>query len=549
MTAIQTDADHNELAGTLQLEVCADRLLGYLFPFGPTIQERPGRHRLLKEAIEGTPGLLRALLDADRKRALRAWSLCLRERGKDLRFQHVLAVLYRERALAAEDSPAGVLVFATVLWALLLSTGKFWAQLERPAVDDRNRLVEKVLKELLSLQVVRGNRELAAGRRESALPYLRCLKDILAGSLSETLATYDLHYRHIVDDQLMAQVRDIAEDVLNNWCADTVKAAKQSVDDPEAISQLPEGVRRNYEEGIRRLEPFAQAGVPAPALLRTGLEWYNDWRDDLFGRHELDQIGELSTRAGMLADRLARDCRKGRAHEPENGALSVHFLFRGLAAESSGNTDSAIRDFELSAAWDPSNNTAEIRLFKASMQLATEADDSARQEELLRTALDEPWSTAIRESLTSRLAKTLFDRACSLVTEAHDAEAHFGSAANEIVSAVQAQLSTVARNTTGYGTSAPAGDCAVCGGPSSSARKAVISAILVQVRTEGSFKVKAVQFWSGFGKHLCFRCAERLASIHQLFRDALNLSERALELDPGNPFITKSIETIRKLMQ
>src|SRR5690348_7645912 len=120
------DQEPGELARRLVLELCVDRLLGHLFPTGPQIPQRHGRHRVLADVVAGSPRLRRSLLDGDEGEIQKAWSACLTAHSRDLRLHHTLAVLYREHAMSAPaGGDDGRLVVATALWGLLLGTREF----------------------------------------------------------------------------------------------------------------------------------------------------------------------------------------------------------------------------------------------------------------------------------------------------------------------------------------------------------------------------------------------------------------------------------------
>jgi hypothetical protein len=238
-------------------------------------------------------------------------------------------------------------------------------------------------------------------------------------------------------------------------------------------------------------------------------------------------------------------CRKGHAHKPENNALSRHFLFCGFAA-GYVEDDSAVHHYEASVAWDPGNGNARQLLCQVSVRTAREAKDWDRAEELLRAALTEPWSESIREKLTTSLVDILMERVYPPFDKAVEEAKHFNSVADEIVSTVKRQLDT--NRPYRLDGSAKVGDCAVCADTNNIARAVVISTILDKVKTTGRFTSNGMtQFWTPFREHLCPSCLARLRSIRQLHGEALSFAEQAHELDPGNPSISRTIETIRKL--
>lgn len=377
MTVMGTPAELDRMAKALRLEVAVTRLLGHLFPGAAAVVERPGRHRVLEDVVEDNPALFQALLDDERKPVLRAWAASLRKRGSDVRFAHALAVLYRERALdeiARDNSSDSVLVFATTLWSLLLSTKAFWRRQSGRTPAEEAVLRDTVVRELLTLHVTIGSRKLAEGAVETARPHLSCLADCRAGApaLTRALKEFGLPYTLAANEQQSAEVSAIAENLLGGWCADVLRVARKAVDDPAAIAGLPEGIRRNYQGGIRHLEPFVRTGVPVARILRTGLEWYNEWCFSLYDRQEIAGIRKLLTSSAAFADQLIPLCGKGSGHLPENQALSQYYLFRGFAADG---LEPALTAYRESLAWNPANANAQDLL-------------DGREAELVETELD-----------------------------------------------------------------------------------------------------------------------------------------------------------------
>jgi tetratricopeptide (TPR) repeat protein len=357
-------ADLREMSARLQLEVCVGRLLGHLFPADKDVRERPGRHRVLEDFVEGNPRLLHALMADDKDAVLQSWAAGLPSYAKNLRFHHTLAVLYRERALtevARAGSSGGMLVFATALWALLLGTRRFWWQFRDLTAEQETQLLESIAKELLTLHVTLGKRDLVAGAPEAARPHVRSLVAAQSGeaALVKALGDYGLPYRHTIDSKLLGQVSAIAGSLLSEWCADIIRVARQAVDDPEAIATLPKGIEKNYEGGISHLEPFVRLGVPVPQILRTGLEWYYEWCFRLYAREEIGQISKLLEPAGVFAEQLAPLSTKGRGHLPENQVLSQYHMMRGYTCADS---EKAIEAYEESLAWNPANDNARTLL-------------------------------------------------------------------------------------------------------------------------------------------------------------------------------------------
>jgi hypothetical protein len=502
-------ADLTELATRLVLEVCTARLLAHLFPNQPDVRERPGRLRLLEDAIERDPRLLFALLDDDRKAILPAWRHCLSGYGAAVPFLHALAVLYRERAIA-DPTTVDDLVLATTLWALLLSSAPFWQHLGARAMQDEAQLTETVARDLLATHLARGKLALAAGDDDTARAHLRCITNCggNASGLVTTLGTFHVPFGLAVDGRRFTRVAAIAKDVLNDWTADVLRAAQDEVDNQEAIENLPEGVSKNYEGGIKRLEPFVRLGVPVSEVLRTGLEWYNSWSLDHLVRQERDTVRNLTDSAEALAKALIPLCAKGRGLEPANDALSLHFTLRG-----SHHTDptEATREFKEALAWNPGNDQAQ---------------------KLLRR-------TTSRE---------LNMRAVDLANKSTESEKSFFDARKEIAARV-ALGRQIIWPTIATGKSITSADCACCGGAVTMGRFAIIASLTSGAGADGKVMIKGADlFWSEFEHFLCDSCMSIRRSISEQRVQAVQLCEEAVELDPTYEAAKNNLKELRRLL-
>ncbi|TDB91403.1 hypothetical protein E1264_01880 [Actinomadura sp. KC216] len=358
----------DELASSLELEVCVERLLAHVFP-GPdpdpeTAEEdgttRAGRHQVLETLIGNDAQLRAALLANDQARISERWRAVLRDRPGDLALHHELAVLYRERALrriARGGSASELLVIATTLWALLLATGDFWrrAGIARDAEDAAR---DKIVGGLLDLHVAHGARALAEGRVAAARRHLRCLDACRSGDpepVRELLFEHAIPFAHRVSARRLAGPARLAAEALERWCDDLVQDAESRVNDRAAISAL-DGIDKAYGAGIDRLAPFIRLGVPMRRVLVTGLEWHNELSMCHYNNgKDFDSIRDVLKSGREFADRLAPLCTAGEAHRPENQALSRYLLFRAVAA---GTDDQIVADLTEALRWNPANDNA-----------------------------------------------------------------------------------------------------------------------------------------------------------------------------------------------
>ncbi|WP_410597485.1 hypothetical protein [Amycolatopsis sp. lyj-23] len=403
------------LARRLVAACCVDRLLGHLFP-DQSDREHAGRYRVLERAVEGYDALFYALLDKDRDAVLTAWRRFVPHLGAALLVQHALAVLYRERALAATGQ-ADTLVVATALWAGLLSSERFWARCRDDVRGDERRLRAEVVRELLSAHAVRGRRALADGDEDAArrhLGFLAACAD--ATAVRGTLTEFGLPFPGGVDPQRFAEVAAMAREALDGWAGDVLTPAREAVADPDAIARLPEGISADYEGGIAAVQPFLRLDVPVRTVLQTVLGWYNEWAMAVYHRNEPAELADLTEAAAPVARALEPLCDRGKATDPANQALSRHLMLRGFALRDPVEARTRYRE---ALAWDPGNSNAETLLADAAdelaaqqLQKAAKALEAGRDDEALAVLGGiEPGSAATEQVRRQLRAAAYFRRA------------------------------------------------------------------------------------------------------------------------------------------
>ncbi|MFD9502526.1 hypothetical protein [Streptomyces sp. NPDC060035] len=354
------------LARGLELDVHVGRLLGNLFPDAEQEQvpwERPGRYAALEAALEADAKLLGAVRSGGRKGIRRSWANSLKTREYDVRLHHTMALLYRGMALSESASAAqagGHLARATVLWTLLLASEGFWEQHgETPAGPAaETRLRGTVCQELLGLHRKLGAEALRRGDQDTARLHLQVLEAARKGesAVHDLLRDFGIPWSVAVDSRLWAEISTLAGSVTDAWCAEVIKTAEKAVKDPAAIAGLSEGIDKDYETGIRSLEPLIGLGVPLPRLLQTGLDWYNGLQTCLYQMRDTEEMRKVVGRARKFADALAPLCTPGKGHLPANSALGVHFVDRGLYVAQDSRT--AVVAYETALKWDPGNASA-----------------------------------------------------------------------------------------------------------------------------------------------------------------------------------------------
>ncbi|MFG2524324.1 hypothetical protein [Streptomyces sp. NPDC048527] len=379
------DLERNDRSGAL---------LKHLFPGAAHTWERPGRLPALEDAMAEHPVWQALATDqADAiERQLRGF-FARKAARDDIPVLHSLAVVYREEALAklARTGAADEdLVTATVLWVLLLCHPGFWeAFAVRPGADDTGDpgadaatapdagyLRTSLTEELLTLHRSHGARALAEHREDQARLHLNCLTALRQGiHVTRTLLAEGPLAGVLpgVDEDLFAVVADRAGALLDDWSTDLVRAAEKRVDDPERVRALPDGIDKDYEEGINSLANAVDHGFAPTSVLSTVVAWHNEWQNCLYQMGDRDHMRTVVTKAVRYAELLARGAVQGRPHLRENQLLAAHYVDRGLLDRDTGK---AIAYFELATAWNPANTNAPQLL------------EQYRQDALFSTALD-----------------------------------------------------------------------------------------------------------------------------------------------------------------
>jgi tetratricopeptide (TPR) repeat protein len=403
-----------EYAQNEELGIATSRLLSYIFSEDIGNFKNPGRYVFLESVIREDQQLLDALLKEARASALSQWQQALEGSGSDVQFHHGLAVLYQEQAV--ESFNRGVpderlWLMSTALWLHLLCTDEFWEYFSRARLTERESSSRKDLDEaqqkalfqeawqsILLLHNNYGRQDYAAGRYAQAGIHLKCLdlcrKD--EKTIAKTLSGLGIPYKleasknkrkgveakkvfdvmansekkkasaSSFDSGRLDAVKSMAEGFLDDWGNTLVSEAEKITDNPEAIKNLPPGIRKNYQGGIRYLQPFIDIGIPVSRILRASLLWYCDWCYDLYTREDLKSVKELMVPSRKVADMLAPLCIKARGYMPENQALSTHYMLRGFTA---GDPDQMIKEYEEALEWNPSNDNAQQLLGGATQQV------------------------------------------------------------------------------------------------------------------------------------------------------------------------------------
>ncbi|WP_432167491.1 hypothetical protein [Streptomyces sp. bgisy031] len=371
----------------------SDALLSHLFPDAVQTWERPGRIPAVEAAMAEHPvwqALAADRADAVEREVTRFFAR--RAARDDIPVLHSMAVVYREEALAKLTRTGAAdadLVTATVLWVLLLCHPGFWeAFAGRPGADgaavpgadasgpDAAYLRTSLTEELLTLHRSHGARALAEHREDQARLHLNCLTALRQGAdVTRTLLAEGPLAGALpgVDEDLFAAVSDRAGALLDDWATDLVRAAEKRVDDPERVRALPDGIDKDYEEGIDSLANAVDHGFAPRNVLCTVVAWHNEWQNCLYQVGDRDHMRTVVTKAVRYAELLAQGAVKGRPHLRENQLLAAHYVDRGLLDRDTGK---AVVYFELAMEWNPADTNAPQLL------------EQYRQDALFSTALE-----------------------------------------------------------------------------------------------------------------------------------------------------------------
>ncbi|RFC72887.1 hypothetical protein [Streptomyces sp. AcE210] len=354
----------------------SDALLSHLFPDAAESWERPGRLPAVEAAMAEHP--VWQALGTDQAGAIErelTRFFARRAARNDIPVLHSMAVVYREEALARLTRTGAAdedLVTATVLWVLLLCHPGFWEAFAGrsgsddaggPGADaatgpDAEYLRTSLTDELLTLHRSHGARALAEHREDQARLHLNCLTALRQGThVTRTLLAEGPLAGVLpgVDEDLFAAVSDRAGALLDDWSTDLVRAAEKRIDDPERVRALPDGIDKDYEEGISSLANAVDHGFAPRNVLCTVVAWHNEWQNCLYQMGDRDHMRTIVTKAVRYAELLAQGAVKGRPHLRENQLLAAHYVDRGLLDRDTGK---AIAYFELAMEWNPANTNA-----------------------------------------------------------------------------------------------------------------------------------------------------------------------------------------------
>jgi len=375
--------DLEEKALKLERRQATIRLIAYLTDETDEAKQAPGRYAYFSELLGKHPLLYRVLLDNDQARVRDEWTKVQVAYQTDVRFLHALTIIYWETTLADRDkrrdksAPTGARqqdaerawVISTGLWIMLLSADEFWDYFTRDrwtnaqgarvdlTAQQQEELRQTMINDILALHSTSTKQYFAVGNYAQARVHLRCLDMCRARSQQffSALQQYALPCIASLNDHTLDWIATRAFKEIDEWCVALTADAEKEANDAEAIKNLPDGIRLNYNGGLSALQPFIDLRIPVARVLCAALAWYNGWGLDLLLLEDSEQFEQIVPVAQKVADQLLPLSVKGKGYEQENKLLSEHFLQRGLTVK---DPIQSIKNFEEALAWDPTSQSA-----------------------------------------------------------------------------------------------------------------------------------------------------------------------------------------------
>jgi tetratricopeptide (TPR) repeat protein len=395
----------------LEAEKNVSTLLRALFPGSPIAeQQRPGRHRRLAELIAANPELRRALWAEAAGRILEQWTLATAAAGQDIELWHTLAVLAREDALARPSGQRATdhaRAAATALWTVLLTEPALRTHFEQRTLPGEadDELRRELIEDLLVGQKARFTQAVAEGDLDTARICMRCLDAIRQGLAATRRLLEGGPFSAVAAAQAggeaeFAPIAERAGRLIDEWGADLVAAAEETLTDREAIRAInaSSNLDKNYGPAIEELEIVVLLGCPQKLALRSALRWGYDWWVCLHNQGDIEAAIAAIDTVTEFAELLGPHCTQGQAHVAENKALCDYYYGRGLSRMRLARTTGKSRSFELldescvaleqSYAWNPDEDAARRELARARGRILFKRGDYGEAERVLRDLRD-----------------------------------------------------------------------------------------------------------------------------------------------------------------
>lgn len=372
-------------ASFLEIQIASNRLLTTQFLENKVAPHEPGRYHVISRFIETYPQLKRVLLAGyDSGFVKYEWKQAIELHRDDYHLFHVLAVIYREHALASllnKTHEQSLFVISTALWTLLLSSESFWhyfsykrrADKQGNRIDltdwQREALWRDALENIFSLHINQATRAFAEENTYNVRLHLHCLNLCQQGLavLQRTLQTYGIAFSLNLSQTKAEVAAKLASKLLNDWYMSLIHNAEKQMQ--EQIP--PPGLRKSYKVGINSLLLFIKASTASRPVLTKCLQWYNEYLSDLLVHERYREFNQVLDEAQDVAEPLVQLAEKGKGFKPENQALSSYIVWQSYLCKE---TSESIKTLEEAIKWNPFNTFAQDILTKISPRTINDDD-------------------------------------------------------------------------------------------------------------------------------------------------------------------------------
>ena len=362
----------NRLANSLERQHAACNLLTMMFPAMDEARKTSGRYAYLVEVIGQHPQLKEVLVRNGRSVRHEWRKVVTQSLKQDIRLLHFRAVGYRDYVLdqSNKSHEMGDWIKYTLLWVLMLCSEEFWTCFsadrsiseseERVPLDeiDQDALFYNAIDHIFSLHSSRASQAFVANNYQIAKTHFLCLDLCQRGEQTLLLEVEEQKMKWSLSlySKRMNWAQARADKILKEWTDNLVREAKKATENVEALRNLH--VSKDYEMGIRILEPFIGLDIPVLRVLTTCLQWYNDWCNDLISIKEYSQIPSMLFSANNIAIKLMTLCTQEEGYRRENQVLAEYFCWQGLSSYYKDKEQCADY-YQQALVWNPANTIAQ----------------------------------------------------------------------------------------------------------------------------------------------------------------------------------------------
>ncbi len=487
----------------------------------------------------------------------RAWRRTCEKYAEDPRFWHGVAVFEREWALEAEgrgdsETAVGHWARANGVFCHVLCCPDVWARVEDGSEDLDAGQVRKVQKDVIG-RIIDGHidraRQVWHSDADTARVHGVCLQRLVRLSLSEPIDGIGVTPSLPVDDELQHFVREMAARAVERWTNDWIYRAEKMLENEEAISRQPAGIKRAYPDAIEHVMAFLDILPHNERAARYTVQQYNAYAKDALtvDREGLfERVMAQSRRAARYLEPVAV---RGRGGQPGNVALCRRLT---LCALTDCDAEGVVGYLIEALAWNPGDSNA-LRLLEEARDLPIQEELSTARERI--EAGDYEQAEKILDDLAESLGEVIepirqvrgfsryrqanaaaaarrFERAAELMREA----AELVPAEDTVVrmSAVFDRMALEAEQYRAYYTASD----------ELSEGNTLAAMQLTETIGPDFSEYAAVR---RLRARICHAEALRLFDDHEEFRAARALMDAAVELDPDSVLLREERESLEEL--